>query len=444
MRSIAFRQMPLVVHVDHPLARELERMSAIIDSLPETALVAVHADIVAAGGDPDKGREGMSADQVLRAMVLKQMTGSSYEQLAFHVQDSSTFRGFCRIGMGDSLSKTTLQKNIKCIRPETWELVNRHLVAHARDAGIERGKKTRTDCTVVETNIHEPTDSSLLWDSVRVLTRLMARAHEACSGLSFVKHTRRARRRAVGILNAKNAEDRARLYRDLLAVTGWVVGDARRIADELRAVTGVRALVLVMEIDHYLPLVERVVQQTTRRVINGESVPAAEKIVSIFESHTDIIVKDRRDTLYGHKVCLTTGASGMVLDLVVEDGNPADSTLASRMISRVKGIFGKAPRQAAFDGGFSSKANVENIKAEGVEDVAFTKHVGLKIEEMVRSEWVFKKLRNFRAGIEAGVSWLKRVFGLSRCTWKGLPAFKSYAWASAIAFNLLVLARHGA
>jgi IS5 family transposase len=442
MRTIVFRQMPLVVYVDHPLARELERMSAIIDSLPETAVVAVHADIVAAGGDPDKGREGMSADQVLRTLVIKQMTGSSYKELAFHLQDSLTFRGFCRISMGDSLSKSTLQKNIKCITPETWELVNRHLLGHAQGEGLERGKKTRTDCTVVESNIHEPTDSSLLWDSVRVLTRLMMQAQKVCSGLSFVKHTRRARRRAVGILNAKRAEDRTRLYRDLLAVTGWVVGDARRIADELRAVTGVRALVPVMEIEHYLPLVQRVVEQTTRRVLDGESVPAAEKIVSIFEPHTDIIVKDRRETLYGHKVCLTTGASGMVLDLVVEGGNPADSTLASRMITRVKGIFGNAPRQAAFDGGFSSKANVEDIKAEGVNDVAFTKHVGLKIEEMVRSEWVFKKLRNFRAGIEAGISWLKRAFGLSRCTWKGLPAFKSYVWASAVAFNLLVLARH--
>jgi len=141
------------------------------------------------------------------------------------------------------------------------------------------------------------------------------------------------------------------------------------------------------------------------------------------------------------EVCLTTGVSGMILDLVVEDGNPADSTLASRMMRRVKGIFGRAPRQAAFDGGFSSRANVDDIKNLGVTDIAFSKHVGLKVEDTAKSDWVFKKLRNFRAGIEAGISWLKRVFGLSRCTWRGLPAFKSYVWASALAFNLLVLAR---
>jgi len=441
MRSIILSQMPLVAHVDHPLARELEGMSAIIDALPRTALVAVHSDIVAAGGDPDKGREGMSADQVLRAMVVKQRMDCTYDELSFHLQDSSTFRAFCRITMGDSLSKSTLQKNIKCITAETWELVNRHLVAYGREHKIELGKKTRTDCTVVESNIHEPTDSSLLWDSVRVLTRLMTQAREHC-GRSFVTHTRRARRRALGILNAKRPEDRTRLYRDLLAVTGWVVGDARRIADEIGGIAGLQAMLIVAEIEHYLPLVERVVQQTTRRVLNGESVPSPEKIVSIFEPHTDIIVKDRRDALYGHKVCLTTGASGMVLDVVVEAGNPADSTLATRMVTRLKGIFGKAPRQATFDGGFSSKANVLDIKGLGVEDVAFSKHVGLEIEDMVRSEWVFKKLRKFRAGVEAGISWLKRVFGLSRCTWKGHPAFKSYVWASTVAFNLLVLARH--
>jgi IS5 family transposase len=443
MRTLAFRQLSFLDgHVDHTLARELTQMSTILDALPDTVLVVVHASIVAAGGDPDKGRDGMSAEQVLRAMVIKQMTGSSYKALSFQMQDSASVRAFCRIARGDSFSKSTLQKNIKCISAETWELVNRHLVAYAKARKIELGKKTRTDCTVVESNIHEPSDSSLLWDSVRVLTRLMTKARELSTRLSFTVHTRRTRRRALGILNAKRTEDRTRLYRDLLTVTGWVIEDARRIAGELRSIDGLAAVLLSMEIEHYLPLVAQVVEQTTRRVINGESVPAAEKLVSIFEPHTDIIVKDRRDTFYGHKICLTTGASGLLLDVVIEDGNPADSTLASRMIGRIKGIFGKAPRQAAFDGGFSSRANVEDIKTLGVNDVAFSKHVGLSIEEMVKSEWVFKKLRRFRAGIEAGISWLKRVFGLTRCTWKGLPAFKSYVWGSALAFNLLVLARH--
>jgi IS5 family transposase len=416
-------------------------MSALIDALPGEALQAVHADIIAAGGDPDKGREGMSADQVVRAMVIKQMTMSSYEDLAFQLQDSWTYRAFCRVSMQDSMARSTLQRNIKCVTPETWELINGLLVSDAKVRGIETGKKTRSDCTVVESNIHEPTDSSLLWDSVRVLTRLMTQARDDFK-MAFVGHSRRARRRAVAILNAKRPEDRVTLYRDLIKVTEWVIAEARRVNDELKTCGSIESMLIQIEIEHFLPLVERVIDQTRRRVLKGESVPATDKIVSIFEPHTDIIIKDRRETYYGHKVCLTSGASGMILDLVVEDGNPADSTLATKMISRVIRLLGRAPRQAAFDGGFSSQANVRDIKDLGVEDVVFSKHVGLAIADMARSEWVFKRLRNFRAGIEAGISWLKRVFGLTRCTWRGEVAFKSYVWASTVAFNLLVLARH--
>ena len=182
--------------------------------------------------------------------------------------------------------------------------------------------------------------------------------------------------------------------------------------------------------------------QTKRRILDGESVAATDKIVSIFEPHTDIIVKDRRDTYYGHKLALTTGASSLVLDCVVEDGNPPDSRLATNMMERQKQIYGRAPRQVSFDGGFASKANLSDIKKLGIQDVCFTKCRFLKVTDMVKSSWVYRKLRRFRAGVEAGISFLKRCFGLDRCTWKGLTSFKSYTWASIVSHNLLVLARH--
>ena len=213
-------------------------------------------------------------------------------------------------------------------------------------------------------------------------------------------------------------ELRVPLYRDLLKVTELVRTQAKQVAEQLRSAAErpVMAFLIVSEIEHFLELSAKVVGQTTRRVLEGQSVPATEKIVSIFEPHTDIIVKDRRDTHYGHKICLTTGASGLVLDCTIEKGNPADSTLARRMIERVKMVLGKTPRQVTFDGGFSSKVNVKDIKALGVGDVAFSKHVGLKVTDMVKSEWVMKKLRNFRAGIEGNISFIKRCFGLNRCT----------------------------
>jgi len=182
--------------------------------------------------------------------------------------------------------------------------------------------------------------------------------------------------------------------------------------------------------------------RTERRVLHGEVVPASEKLVSLFEPHTDIIVKDRRDIRYGHKLTLTAGSSGLILDWVVEDGNPADSTLVTRTIERQKEIYGRVPRQIAFDGGYASRQNLEEAKALGVQDVAFSKKRGLEVLDMARSQWVYKRLRNFRAGIEAWISFLKRCFGLQRCSWRGAPGFARYVGASIVTANLLTLARH--
>jgi len=195
-------------------------------------------------------------------------------------------------------------------------------------------------------------------------------------------------------------------------------------------------------LDRFLPLTQQVMDQTRRRVLEGQSVPADEKIVSIFEEHTDIIRKDNRETLYGHKICLTGGASSMILDCKVLEGNPADSTLAKTMVDRQVEIFSRPPRQIVFDGGFASKVNLNDIKAVGVQDVAFSKRRGLEISDMVKSSWVFKRLRDFRAGIEGNISFLKRIFGLDRCTWKSWSSFQSYVWGSILSFNLLVFARH--
>lgn len=186
-------------------------------------------------------------------------------------------------------------------------------------------------------------------------------------GVSFNDHSRRAKRRAMGILNAKSNEQRKPLYRDLLRVTEKTLGSAKRIAGALdkAEVLGildlVRAGALAHQLRHYVTLAKRVIDQTERRVLNGESVPAQEKIVSIFEPNTDILVKDRHETLYGHKICLTSGASGLVTDVVVEEGNPADSTLAVKMVEPQRTIYGKVPRQVSFDGGFTSKDNLATI-----------------------------------------------------------------------------------
>lgn len=419
--------------------REYEEMSALLDEHPQL-LDLVLADISGEAAR-NKGRNGMSAEQVLRALVVKQQNNISYDKLEFLLNDSLTYRWFCRLQPNQRVSRATLNDNIKAISPETMEALNRMIVKSACNEGLETIRKVRTDCTVVGSNIHKPTDSSLLADSVRVVTRLLTKARAHCSQVLFKNHTRVAKRRALRILDAKNAEKRYKPYCDLIDITTKTVDYAERAIVALNDGDDPIATTLRAELTHYSKLAKQVIDQTRRRIIDNESVPCADKVVSVFEPHTDIIVKDRRETLYGHKICISVGSAGVVLDCQILDGNPADSTLAVETIERVIQQHGRAPRQVAFDGAFTSIDNLQAIQELGVEDVCFSKSRGLAIEDMVKSKWVYKQLRNFRAGIEGVISFLKRSFGLSICTWKGLSSFKSYVWSSIFSANLLTLAR---
>lgn len=439
--------------LDH--AKELETMSRVLDDNPTIAEL-IWQDLRAATGSASatRGAGGLSADQVLRILVVKQMNGFSYRALAFHLADSRSYQTFCRLGITDKIpTKSSLNANLKALQPATLETVNRVLLGAAMKAKVETGRTARADCTVVESNIHEPMDSEQLWDCVRVLTRLLGRARDVLGAakVTFGNRTRRAKKRRKEAFDAKKGEDRQRAYRDLLKITAEVSGNGLAVLELLRdkEVTkdlgpweSLVAQGVASELDRFLPLTQRVMDQTRRRVLEGESVPAEEKVFSIFEEHTDIIRKDKRDTFYGHKICLTGGASSMILDCKVLQGNPADSTLAKTMVDRQVEIFSRPPRQIVFDGCFASAVNLSEIKAVGVKDVAFSKGRGLEIGDMVKSTWVFKRLRDFRAGIEGNISFLKRSFGLDRCTWKTWPSFQSYVWGSILSFNLLVFARH--
>lgn len=442
MRENRLSQIPLTpAGIDHPHAKELEAISAILDSMPKVSELALQ-DLIRPGVKVDRGAPGMSGDQVIRAAIIKQMNGFSYEELAFHLQDSITYGRFCLIGIAEEApAASTLQENIKRLTPATWEAVNRCVVAHAQADGIEDGEKVRIDCTVTGTNIHPPDDAWQLWDTVRVLTRLLSQAAEAGFDLTFSDRTLRAKRRRLDVMNAKKQGPRRRAYRDLIKVTEEVIGFAVRAIDAL-PVLNPFAAGFAAELGHFVELGKKVVDQTRRRVLDGETVSAKDKVLSIFEPHTDIIIKDRRETQFGHKLCLTAGASSLVVDVVVENGNPADAKLVEPMLDRVIDIYGKAPRQAALDGGFASHANLGSAKARGVEDVCFTKGRGIPVTDMVKDSWVYKRLRRFRAGVEGVISFLKRSFGLRRCTWRGEQGFKSYVWASVVACNLLIVARN--
>lgn len=391
------------------------------------------------------GARGMTADQVARSAIVKQMFNFTYKELAFHIIDSKSLRRFLRIGIADKgFKKSVLCKTIKALSPQTWEAINGQLIHYARDAKIEKGRQVRIDCTVAESNIHESKDSILLWDSVRVLTRLLYQAREQFGlRISFQDHRRRAKRRLLGIQNAKTKKQRKPKYADLIKVTYKSVGYARNVIEVIDKApsSSLGLLSLRLDLNKHIQIATRVIDQTKRRVIIDQKVSASDKVVSIFETHTDIIVKDRRDTFFGHKVCLTGGASNLIVDCVIVDGNPADSSLTGDILDRQKALYGRYPLKVALDGGFASKENLVKAKEKKIKDVCFAKKRGLEVEAMCRSQWVYNRLRRFRAGIESGISWIKRCFGLTRCTWKGLRSFKSYVWASIVSANLLTIAR---
>jgi IS5 family transposase len=427
-------------YVEHEIGNELKNISMLLDQHIEV-LDWVEKDIQTVNLKDESGRKALSVESVLRCAILKQHRQLSYEELSFTLLDSISCQTFARLSDGFVPKKSALQGAISRILDQTWERINLALLDNAKESGIEKGAMLRIDSTVTETHIHEPTDSSLLWDSMRIMTRLLKQATEM--GVDFEWHDRHrvAKKRARSIIYTRGKDNKKKLYRDLVRYTektlhyinnAKIAGHVKQPADWVY---------WSLEVEHYLPLIKQVVEQTIRRVFKAEKVPASEKLLSLFETHTDIIVKGSRELQYGHKLNFSTGRSGMVLDVVIEPGNPADSDQFIPMVDRHIKNYGKAPRQAAADGGYASKENLEMAKQRKIKDIAFHKKRGLAILDMAKSPWVYRKLRNFRAGIEAGISYLKRCFGLSRCNWKGLEHFKSYVGSSVVTHNLVMMAR---
>jgi transposase, IS5 family len=429
------------VFAGHQIGRELKAISDWLDG--QHALLSLVASDLRREGVRPTGRRGLPAEAVLRCALLKQQRQLSYEELAFHLEDSASFRAFARLPLAWSPKKSVLQQTISALRPETWETVNRALVASAKQEKLEAGVTVRIDSTVTAALMHEPSDSALLWDAVRVMSRLLRQAAKlpGASAIRWRDRRRLAKRCAMEIQYSRGKHNRRRLYRKLIAATHAIRAALQRAANRLSALTGIAAASWRAQVNHYLPLIARVLDQSERRVLHGQAVPASEKLVSLFEPHADIIVKGSRDVLYGHKLNLVTGKSGLILDLVIEAGNPADAERFLPMLDRHIARYGTPPRQMAADGSYASRDNLNQAKACGVSDVAFHKKRGLAVADMTKSPWVYRKLRNFRAGIEAGISCFKRAYGGGRCTWRGLDRFKAYVWSAVVAHNLVLFAR---
>ena len=428
-------------YAEHEFVARLSGLSDLLDAHPEI-LELIAKDLV----DPETtgtGACGLSVETVLRCLLLKQILEVSYSTLAFHLCDSPTYRTFARLQEDQMPSRSGLQSTIRRILPQTLEKSNQLAMSSWVDEKILSVKSLRIDSTVVKSNILTPSDSQLLDDGVRVLSRLMFQSKKRTGvKIRFVDQRKASKSLAFRIFNAKKAGKDA-LYPNLLRCVTVVLNQLNKAIDKVRMEANNKdiAQAWIEEVEHYRTLLLQVVDQTQRRVFNDEKVPSFEKIVSLFEPHTDIIVKDTRDVLYGHKVNLATQEDGFITYCNVEEGNPCDSILFLPVLDACHAHYQRYPTSSVADGCYASKANAESAKQRGVSHRVFNKPAGLTLLDMGVKKKTFKLLRNFRAGVEGNISEFKRAFGASKATWKGHEGFKAYVWSSVLSYNLIRMVR---
>ncbi len=426
---------------EHELGVGLKSLSDLLDRHPEI-LSLIDKDLVNKSAS-NVGRCGLSVESIFRCLLLKQRLRISYEHLSFHLSDSPTYRTFARLAHDSTPSRSGLQSTIRRIKPETLAAIHEALSQGWLQHGILSMEKLRIDSTVVASNIAPPSDSQLLNDSVRVLSRLLAKSKDATGvKIRFTDQRPSSKSLSFQIFNAKNTE-KERLYPALLKLARTVLKQAERGLQNIRlgACDTDQKENWILSVEHYRDLMQQVINQTQRRVINKETVHSSEKLVSIFEPHTDIIVKGFRDVQYGHKINLSSEKRGFITYLSIEKGNPSDKDLFMPVLDYHQSTLKGLPGSVVADGGYASQENVRKGRDKGVKRVVFHKRVGLSNQAMGVKQKTFDQLRHFRAGIEGNISELKRAFGASKAIWKGYDGFKAFVWSAVISYNLTRLAR---
>ena len=402
------------------------------------------------------GRNSTPVEVVLRMLVVKRLYGYSYEETERQVRDSLSLRQFCRIYLHDAPDDTTLLRWANLVQPKTLEKFNRRIMQLAVECKVTRGRKLRTDGTVVESNIHPPSDSRLLADSVRVLARSVVRG-QACLHAAgqkvqagFEDCTQQAKRLArqigEGLRNKKEVAQRTsrQHYEELLTLTEQTITWAVRVEKQLCRQAQQNTTRLAATITHFVPLAQQVIQQAIRRVLHGEQVPVADKIVSIFEEHTDIIRrgKESRPVEYGHKVWLNEVEGGLVSHYRILKGNPSDEQQWKPSLKAHLKTFHQPPRQASGDRALFSEPNEQLAHDLGVKKVILPQR-GHRSKARLKHEhkaW-FVKGRHWHAGVEGRISVLKRAHDLGRCLAHGPTGFQAWVGWGIIAGNLAVLGR---
>jgi transposase, IS5 family len=405
------------------------------------------------------GRPGTPAEVVLRLLLLKHIRDWSFADVEREVRANLLYREFTRVGAAKVPDAKTLGRLAQALGPETIEKIHVRIVALAQERGVVNGKRMRVDTTVVETNIHYPTDSSLLGDGVRVLTRVMKKVTEIAGkqGARFRDRTRSVQRRLIEIGRASRAKGTGAMekvktaYRKLVQATGRVVGQAKKfsaeIAQGVKRASEVRKQAklegLRRELDAVLPRVKQVIEQTKARVFGGNT-RSEGKLVSIFEPETEIIRKGKasRPTEFGKMVKLQEAENQIVIAYEVHEQRPHDKDLLVPAVQIHQQRLGRVPAMVAGDAGFYSAHGEATLHEVGVKRVSIPNHSTKSMERRrhQKQRW-FRKAQKWRTGCEGRISILKRRHGLRRCRYKGTAGMKRWVGLGVISDNLINIGR---
>jgi len=398
-----------------------------------------------------RGRPQTPAEVVLRMLLLKHIRNWSYETLEREVRANLVYRGFCRLGLAKVPDAKTMVRQGQALGPEVIAALHQRLVELARQKRIVQGRKLRVDTTVVETNIHSPTDSSLLGDGARVLTRMIKKIAAAKKGglqRKIRDRMRSVQRRVLEVALAARRKGpigekrKEKAYRRLLRVTRQVLNQAQRVRREIsNQGGGLKAL--GQQLGVMTDRVKQVMRQTRARILRGET-HHPDKLVSVFEPHTEIIRKGKasRPTEFGKMVKIQEAENQIITSYEVFAERPSDSELLVPAVEAHEKCFGHVPRMVAADGGFYSQANEQAVQQKGVKWVSVpNRHTRSEPRRQLQKKRWFKKGQRWRCGCEGRISVLKRRHGLNRSRYRGQEGIERWVGLGVIADNLMSMGR---
>lgn len=412
-------------------------VDTILELHPEL-LKMVEPDILSGSKASNFGRKDIpSVEQIFRAALYKEFKCLDYRELEYEQSDSRICAQFVKLDELRPYCFQMYQKYISNIKESTLQQVLIALNKIAISEGLEDISKLRQDSTVVETNIHYPTNNSLVWDCIKESHRLFTDLSEEISDLDYRDYTVNAKKIYYNINITKSGDKRVDLFNKQLITFTKCINQVANVVKKKEGCS-IKASAILMLMEQHLKVMQKVHDITYRKEIKNEIIPNEEKIFSIYERHTDIIVKGSREVLFGHKINLSSGKSNLILDCEILRGNPADKTLYQPSINRVIENYETTPRDVATDGGYASKDNLNYAKEKGIVNIVFNKVVG-SMQNIVSSSNMETRLKKWRSGMEANISNLKRGFDIGICNWKGFEHFCSKIMWSVIAYNVRVM-----